>query len=100
MIDDPATAVAARSHRRAVRAGSVSRRTDAVPHARAALLDGGGAARPGAPGTASDGYDRDRAHLDEKVGMGEALDDGGRDDRRIGSVTPHSLERCVAGSEI
>jgi DNA-binding transcriptional ArsR family regulator len=32
--------------------------------------------------------------------MGEALDDGGRDDRRIGSVTPPSLERRVAGTEV
>ncbi len=32
--------------------------------------------------------------------MGEALDDGGRDDRRIGSVAPHSLERRVAGTDV
>jgi hypothetical protein len=32
--------------------------------------------------------------------MGEALDDGGRDDRRIGSVAPRSLERRVAGTEV
>src|SRR3990172_12953248 len=44
--------------------------------------------------------DRDRVHLDEEVGVGEALDDGGRDDRRIGSVAPHALERRVAGTEV
>ena len=32
--------------------------------------------------------------------MGEALDDGGGDDRRIGLIAPHSLERRVAGSEV
>ena len=44
--------------------------------------------------------DRDRVHLDEEVGIGEALDDGGRDDQRIGSVAPRSLERRVAGTEV
>jgi hypothetical protein len=32
--------------------------------------------------------------------MGEALDNGGRDYRRIGSVAPRSLERRVAGTEV
>jgi hypothetical protein len=32
--------------------------------------------------------------------MGGALDDRGRDDQRIGSVAPHSLERRVASSEV
>jgi hypothetical protein len=36
----------------------------------------------------------------EDVGMGEALDDGGGDDRRIGSVAPRSLERRIAGTEV
>jgi hypothetical protein len=32
--------------------------------------------------------------------MGEAFDEGGRDDRRVGSVAPHLLERRVAGCEV
>src|SRR5262249_18703289 len=44
--------------------------------------------------------DRDRVDLDEEIRMGEAPADGGRDDRRIGSVAPHSPERRVAGSEV
>jgi hypothetical protein len=42
---------------------------------------------PGVAGEA--GTTRDRVDLDEEVGMGEALDDGGRDDRRIGE-SPHA----------
>jgi hypothetical protein len=34
-------------------------------------------------GRGSGRNDRDGVHLDEEVGMGEAFDDRGRDDRRI-----------------
>jgi hypothetical protein len=36
----------------------------------------------------------------EEVGMGAALDDDGRDDRRIESIAPRSLERRIAGTEV
>src|SRR5262249_19834418 len=49
---------------------------------------------------ASGRNDRDRIHLDEEVGMSEALDDGGRDDRRICWVAPDSLECRVPRSEV